>query len=553
MLLNLSVRDFVIVDKLDLEFTAGFTVLTGETGAGKSILIDALALVLGERGDSGVVRAGCERAELIAEFDIQALPELKRWLEENDLAGDPDVCLMRRIIDANGRSRGFINGRQATQQQLRDAGEWLVDIHGQHAHQSLLRQNAQRELLDGYAGLRGLCGEVTEAYRRWQELRKSRLEWEKDTEAHAQEREQLEWQVREVKGLSFSLVEWEELLAEHARLSNSASLMEGAQFGLELLSEGESACLPQISALASRLKHLQEFDASLKETLDVLEPAEIQLQEAVYSLRHYLQRLDLDPERLRTAEQRLDEVHSIARKYRTTPDQLPELLNQWQSRLDALGGAGESGNLQQKETEAQTEYLAKAKKLSAGRQTAAKTLSQKVSASMQSLAMAGGQFEVGLPELPEGSAYGLEQIEFLVSSHGGVTPKPLAKVASGGELSRISLAIQVITSKISKVPTLIFDEVDVGIGGGVAEIVGQMLRKLGDERQVLCITHLPQVAALGQNHWQVAKTVRSDTVVSQISVLEKSSRIDEIARMLGGVDITQTTRKHAEEMLGFEA
>ena len=551
MLLNLSIRDFVIVDKLELDFNAGFTVLTGETGAGKSILIDALALVLGERGDGGVIRAGCERAELIAEFDIDALPGLKNWLEENELAGDPGVCLMRRVIDSNGRSKGFINGRQATLQQLRDAGEWLVDIHGQHAHQSLLRQDAQRELLDGYAGLQGMRKEVTEAYKYWQELRKHRLEWEKNSEAFAAEREQLEWQVREVKGLQFSLVEWQELQTEHARLSNAASLMEGAQYGMELLSEGEAACVPQISGLASRLNHLLEFDPNLKEVLDLLGSAEIQLQESVYSLRHYLQRLDLDPERLRAAEQRLDEVHSCARKFRTTPDQLPELLAQWEARLETLGGTGESGDLALREESAKAKYLTIAKKVSAVRHKAAQELSQKVSAAMQSLAMAGGQFEIGLTGLAEGNAYGLEQIDFLVASHAGMSPKPLAKVASGGELSRISLAIQVITSKVSQVPTLIFDEVDVGIGGGVAEIVGQMLKQLGAERQVLCITHLPQVAALGQHHWQVSKMKHDGAVVSQIAALDNAGRVEEIARMLGGVDITHTTRQHAEEMLGL--
>ena len=551
MLLNLSIRDFVIVDQLELDFKNGFTVLTGETGAGKSILIDALSLVLGERGESGVVRAGCERAELIAEFDIENLPGINNWLEEHDLAGDPGACLMRRVIDINGRSKGFINGRQATLQQLRDAGEWLVDIHSQHAHQSLLRQDAQRELLDGYAGLLGLRKEVTEAYKHWQALRKHRLEYEKNSEAFAAEREQLEWQVKEVQGLQFSLSAWQELQSEHARLSNAASLLEGAQFGMELLSEGEAACVSQISGLLSRLNHLLEYDAQLKEVLDLLGSAEIQLQESVYSLRHYLQRLDIDPEKLRTVEQRLDEVHTCARKFRTTPEQLPELLAQWIDRLEMLGGNGDSGDLLAKEDAAHAQYLTIAHKISVVRHQSAQELSQKVSAAMQNLAMAGGQFEIALIRLAEGNAFGLEQIDFLVASHAGMSPKPLAKVASGGELSRISLAIQVITSKVSLVPTLVFDEVDVGIGGGVAEIVGQMLRQLGSERQVLCITHLPQVAALGEHHWQVAKMSHEGAVVSQIAVLDKTGRIDEIARMLGGVDITQTTLQHAEEMLGL--
>ena len=552
MLLHLSVQDFVIVDRVELEFKPGFTVLTGETGAGKSILIDALALVLGERGESGVVRQGCERAEIAAEFDCQALPQLQAWLEQNDLQGDPGVCLLRRVIDAGGRSRAFVNGRPATQQQLREAGDWLVDIHGQHAHQSLIKADAQRDLLDGYAGLRELSAEVTAVYRHWQGLRQKRLSFEQNASQGAAEREQLEWQARELAQLDFNAEAWEQLLNDHARLSHAASLGEGAQYGVELLSEGESALLPQINALTARLNGLLEYDGSLKEILEMLEPAEIQLQEAVYGLRHYLQRVDLDPERLREIEQRLDAVHSAARKFRVTPDQLPDLLEKWRARLDELGGGGDAGDLARKEEAAKAAYLELAKKLSAGRTKAAKAMSQKVSEAMQQLAMAGGRFEVALNALAEEGAHGLEQVEFLVASHQGTTPKPLAKVASGGELSRISLAIQVITSKVAAVPTLIFDEVDVGIGGGVAEIVGKMLRQLGTERQVLCITHLPQVAALGDQQWRVSKAAVDGSVFSRIDPLSGIGRIDEVARMLGGVDITETTRKHAAEMLGLQ-
>ena len=549
MLLTLNIRDFVIVDRLELEFQPGFTVLTGETGAGKSILIDALSLALGERADAGVVRAGMERAEIEAEFDTRTLPQLQSWLDEHDLGGDPGVCLMRRVVDAGGRSRAFINGRSATLQQLREAGEFLVDIHGQHAHQSLLKAAAQRELLDAYAGLGRQARETATAWKEWQALKRARLEREKNAAAYAEELERLEWQVKELVALNFSAGEWEEQQAEHARLSHAASLMEGAQFGLEVLSENDVACLAQVNGVIARLNNLVEYDTGLKEVLELLEPAEVQLREAAYGLRHYLQRLDLDPERLAQCEQRLAEVHDAARKYRVGPDQLPELLAEKSARLAELRGFDSGGDEAQREPAARAQYLDLAGKLSAARKKAARELEEKVSAAMQSLAMAGGRFEIALTEF-EGNAHGLEEIEFLVSAHSGLPPKPQAKVASGGELSRISLAIQVITSKVSLVPTLIFDEVDVGIGGGVAEIVGQLLKQLGTERQVLCVTHLPQVAAQGDHHWQVSKDARDGSVASRIQELGREARIDEVARMLGGVDITDTTRRHAAEMLG---
>lgn len=548
MLLTLNIRDFVIVDRLALEFQPGFTVLTGETGAGKSILIDALSLALGERADAGVVRAGAERAEIEAEFDTRALPQLESWLGEHELGGDPGVCLMRRVVDAGGRSRAFINGRSATLQQLRETGEFLVDIHGQHAHQSLLKAAAQRELLDAYAGLGRQARETAASWKEWQALKRARLEREKNAAADAEELERLEWQVKELAALKFSVSEWEELQAEHGRLTHAASLMEGAQYGLEVLSENDMACLAQVNGVIARLNNLVEYDPGLKEVMELLEPAEVQLREAAYSLRHYLQRLDLDPERLAQCEQRLGEVHDAARKHRVGPDQLPELLAGKSGRLDELRGFDSGGDEAQREQSAQAQYLDLAGKLSAARKEAAQELGGKVSAAMQSLAMAGGRFEIALTAF-EGNAHGLEEIEFLVSAHASLPPKPLAKVASGGELSRISLAIQVITSKVSLVPTLIFDEVDVGIGGGVAEIVGQLLKQLGTERQVLCVTHLPQVAAQGDHHWQVSKNACDGSVVSRIQELERNARIEEVARMLGGVDITDTTRKHAEEML----
>ncbi len=553
MLLNLAIRDFILVDRLELEFAQGFTVLTGETGAGKSILIDALSLALGERGDAGVVRQGCERAELAAEFDISKNPHLERWLVENDLAGDPGACLLRRVIDGGGRSRAFVNGRSATLQQLREAGEFLVDIHGQHAHQSLLKPAAQRELLDAYGNLAGQARETAAAWREWQALRRERLEYEKNAAASAEETALLEHQTGELAALNFVAEEWEELQAEHGRLSHAASLMEGAQFGMETLSEGEGACLSQLNAVVARLNGLLDYDAGLKEILDTLEPAEVQLREAVYGLRHYLQRVDLDPERLAQSEQRLRDVHDMARKYRTTPEFLPGLLAEKQARLEKLRGFESGGGLQRREAEAQKIFLDNAGRLSAGRIEAARELGGKVGEMMQELAMAGGCFEIGLVPLPEGAGHGLEDIEFRVAAHPGVAPKPLAKVASGGELSRISLAIQVVTAKVSRVPTLIFDEVDVGIGGGVAEVVGKLLKRLGAERQVLCVTHLPQVAAQGDRQWQVSKSVSNGQTMSRICLLDPIDRIEEIARMLGGMEVTETTRRHAAEMLGAGA
>ena len=446
MLLTLNIRDFVIVDRLALEFQPGFTVLTGETGAGKSILIDALSLALGERADAGVVRAGTERAEIEAEFDTRTLPQLQSWLDEHELGGDPGLCLMRRVVDAGGRSRAFINGRSVTLQQLRETGEFLVDIHSQHAHQSLLKAAAQRELLDAYAGLGGQAKETATAWREWQALKKARLEREKNAAAYAEEMERLEWQVKELATLNFSGLEWEELQSEHGRLTHAASLMEGAQYSLEVLSENDVACLTQVNGVIARLNNLTEYDAGLKEVLDLLEPAEVQLREAAYSLRHYLQRLDLDPERLAQCEQRLGEVHDAARKYRVSPDQLPELLAEKSGRLDALRGFDGGGDEAQREQTAHARYLDLAGNLSSARKEMAQELGGKVSAAMQSLAMAGGRFEIVLSAF-EGNAHGLEEIEFQVSAHSSLPPKPLAKVASGGELSRISLAIQVITAR----------------------------------------------------------------------------------------------------------
>jgi len=552
MLRTLSIRDFVIVDSLELEFHPGFTVLTGETGAGKSILIDALALALGERGDAGVVRAGCERADISAEFDVEAQPELVLWLSTAGLEGDPGLVLLRRVIDKSGRSRAFVNGRPATLGQLREAGEWLLDIHGQHAHQSLLKSDAQRMLLDAHAGLAPLAGQVTQAYRQWQKLAQARTEYETHAAQRNAEREQVQWQVRELEQLALQPDEWDTVQAEHTRLAHSASLIEGAQAVLDTLSEADTACLPLLSGSGARLESLMGYDARLREALELIRSGEAQVQEAVYALRHYAERVELDPQRLAAVEARMEAIHGSARKFRLAPQELPGRLVQLQARLGELEIASNLEALVREEQQARTRYFDQAAKLSAGRKKAAVRLGKEVTQAMQQLAMSGGRFEVALyPYPPEGSVHGAEQVEFLVAANIGVDSQALAKVASGGELSRISLAIQVITSKAALVPTLIFDEVDAGIGGGVAEIVGRQLKSLGLERQVLCVTHLPQVAAQADQQWSVSKSGAEGRVKTMVSVLDRKARIEEVARMLGGTEITATTRKHAAEMLSL--
>ncbi|HJW02553.1 MAG TPA: DNA repair protein RecN [Azospira sp.] len=550
MLQRLTIRDFVLVDRLELDFSPGFGTLTGETGAGKSILVDALAFVLGERADAGLLRAGAEKAEVGAEFSLDAQPELKTWLADNDFAAD-DELLLRRVLDAAGRSRAYINGSAATLQQLRQAAEWLVDIHGQHAHQSLLRAEAQRSLLDAHAGLGDSARQVADAWRAWRDAQSILEAAASGGEALAREREQLEWQVRELETLAFNAEEWESLNQEHKRLAHAASLLEGAQFSLAALADGEGACEEQVSAVASRLEGLAEYDPALDEVSRLVQSAQAELVEAISALRRYADRVDLDPDRLGEVERRLDAIVGTARKYRALPEELAGLLAGWQSRLAELGDASDLAVLEARLKAAREAYETRAGKLSKARAKAAKALSAEVSAGMQELALGGGRFEIALVPVEGGNAHGLEQVEFRIGGLAGSEARPLAKVASGGELSRISLAIQVVTSRQASVPTLVFDEVDVGIGGGVAEVVGKLLHRLGQERQVLCVTHLPQVAARADWQWQVAKSRDGATIKSRVTTLDQGGRVEEIARMLGGVEITATTRQHARELLGF--
>ena len=552
MLQHLTIRDFVIVDRLELSFLAGFGALTGETGAGKSILIDALALALGERADAGVVRSGCDKAEVAATFDIVALPQVSDWLRANDLDGD-DELLLRRVVDAGGRSRAYINGSPATVQQLREVSEWLVDIHGQHAHQSLLRAEAQRALLDSHAGLSVQAREVAAHWKIWRDAEQMLRTASESADSLQREREQLQWQIGELDALAFGDDEWATLDVEHRRLGHAASLIEGAQYALAVLSDDDAACERQIDGVATRLGNLAEYDPALAEVAALIGSVQAELSDAVSTLRRYADRADLDPTRLAQVERRMDAVMSHSRKYRVQPAELPGLLAGWRQRLAELDESADLAALETKVAAARKDYLAQAEKLSAGRKKAATEMGKAVSEIMRQLALSSGRFEVALMPVADGAVYGLEQIEFRIGGLAGNEAKPMAKVASGGELSRISLAIQVLTSRSASVPTLIFDEVDVGIGGGVAEIVGRLLRELGSERQVLCVPPLPQVAAQANWQWQVSKATRDGVTLSAIQPLDDKGRIQEVARMLGGVEISEITLQHARELLHLPA
>ena len=554
MLQTISLRDFVIVDQLELDFTSGFTALTGETGAGKSILLDALSLVLGERSDSSQIREGASRAEISALFriDPEQIEHFNQWLDEQGFPLDDggQSLLLKRIIDSNGRSRAFINGSVATVTQLREAGDQLVDIHGQHAHQLLLKGGAQRELLDRHAGLLPLASEVAQTFKTLSDSRRRLEQAENAGQDIERERERLEWQLEELSELSPVEGEWSGIQSEHARLANGAKLIGGCQEVIETLSETDNSVESILSKACGSISALAEHDPALQNISEALDSAQIQLDEAIHGLNRYLQKIDLDPARLEVIEERMQALHGAARKYRTEVDELPKLLIDTQERLDALTASQNMEALREKVKAEEAAYQKIAKQLSQKRSKAATELGKLVTEAMQHLSMAGGQLEIALSPLNEGGSNGLEQIEFLVAGHAGSTPRSLVKVASGGELARISLAISVITSKASFTPTLIFDEVDAGIGGAVAETVGKLLHQLGQSHQILCVTHLPQVAAQGNHHLKVSKSQSADKTVSQVQALGRSERVEEVARMLGGATITDTTRRHARELLG---
>lgn len=552
MLRHLTICDFVIVDRLELSFEAGFGALTGETGAGKSILLDALGLALGSKAEAGMVRAGCAKAEIVAEFDVPTDGPLRSWLVEEALGVDDDVVLLRRVIECGGRSKAWLNGVPVVLGQLRRVGELLADIHGQHAHHALLRGDAQLALVDAHGGLQELARNVSERYSEWAALRRARKLAEESASSSERERELLGWQVSELTELAFDLDDWSALNQEQARLAHAASLIEGAGEVLEGLAEGEYAVGPQLDRLLGRVAEMAVHDGQLADVQELLSSASIQFDEAIHAMRRYRDRLDLDPQRLGEIDQRIQAITGMARKYRVPPESLPGILSESVSRLERLTRQSDPAALARDEALARQAYMTPALALSQAREKVATDLSAAVTEAMQSLAMAGACFEIALRPADEGAASGLETVEFLVTANASQPLRSMAKVASGGELSRIGLAIQVITSRNAATPTLIFDEVDVGIGGRVAEIVGRLLRKLGVDRQVLCVTHLPQVAAQADWQWTISKETRGGETFSRVRQLDASGRVEEIARMLGGVNITDTTRQHAAEMLSVD-
>lgn len=553
MLTHIVVRDLAIVSTLELDCSSGMTALTGETGAGKSIMIDALGLALGDKADVSMIRAGCERAEIVAGFDLGAAAGARTWLAEQALDEEGE-CIVRRLLVRDGRSRAFINGRPATGAQLRDLGDLLVDIHGQHAHQSLLRPNAQRDLLDAYAGQAALAESVSAAYRDYRALDQQLVALKAARQERGERVDLLRFQIDELASLGLSAAEIEGLDQEQRRLSHLGRLQETAVRLLQVLSESEPSIADQLRAASSEIEELAAIDTALTETRDLLDTATIHAAEAASSLRHYLDGLEIDPAARDAVEARITQIHDLARKYRVRPTELPDALAACQTELEALEQADlRLGHLRDARNAAFRDFLAKARLLSGERAAAAERLSLTVSEAMQQLGMAGGRFAIEIEPLPADrvGAGGLERVAFLVSANLGQPLQPLAKVASGGELSRISLGIQVATAECGSVPTLVFDEVDVGIGGGVAEIVGRLLRRLGASRQVLCVTHLPQVAAQAHQQIRVRKETRDGQTYTRIEPLDPDSRVNEIARMLGGTKITARTREHACEMLGW--
>ena len=540
---RISLRDFVIVRQLELEFGAGFTVLSGETGAGKSILIDALQLVLGARADASVVREGAARSELCAEFSAPL--HLQPWLQDNGFDAADDL-LLKRSIDSQGKSRAWINGSPATATQLREIGDQLLDIHGQHAWQSLTRPSAVRELLDAYAQI------PTQALQTlWNDWRQSLQTLEHARSAQdqlQQERERLSWQIGEVDKLAPGVDEWEELNAQHTRLSHAQTLLDAAQTALTHLQEEDAAH----SHLAQAVKALQEqanIEAEFQQLSDQLGSALAQAEDAAHSLQAWLRRADLDPQGLADIDARMGLWVGLSRRYKRTPQELPALYHGWQQELVKLDAAVDLAALEAAEQKAKNAFMAEARKRSQARQKAAPKLAASITQAMQSLGMQGGQFQVQLQALDEPASHGLEEVQFLVAGHAGSTPRPVGKVASGGELSRIALAIAVTTSQLGTAQTLIFDEVDAGVGGAVAETVGRLMKQLGKDRQVLAVTHLPQVAACADHHWVVSKHADKEGVASQVMPATGEQRVAEIARMLGGERLSDTTHAHAREML----
>ena len=544
---RIALRDFVIVRELELELGTGFTVLTGETGAGKSILVDALQLALGARADAGVVREGASRAEVTAEFDLA--PGLRAWLDEAGFEPG-DSLLLRRTVDAQGKSRAWINGSPATATQLREAGERLVDIHGQHAWQSLTRPDAVRGLLDAYAGVSD--APVLQSWQQWRAAQKALAQAREAQDTLHRERERLTWQIGEVDKLAPGADEWEELNADHTRLSHAQALLDAASGALQALDGEGDGATSRLSQALSLLQAQQHLEPQFEPLAEVLSSALAQAEDAAHSLHAWQRRTDLDPERLAQLDERMSLWLSLARRYKRGPAELPALLGGWKSELARLDQAADLAALEATEREHARSYQAAATALSKARFKAAPKLAQAITQAMQGLGMQGGRFQVAVQPLAQPSASGLDEVGFLVAGHPGATPRPVGKVASGGELSRIALAIAVTTSRLGTAGTLIFDEVDAGVGGAVAETVGRLMKQLGRDRQVLAVTHLPQVAACADHHLVVAKRSDEAGTTSDVAAVQGEQRVAEVARMLGGERLSGTTLAHAKEMLGSQ-
>jgi DNA repair protein RecN (Recombination protein N) len=551
MLSGVSVRNLAIIDEVSLELGEGMTVLTGETGAGKSILVDALGLALGDRADATAVRHGADRAEITATFDLAQLPGIARWLAEQALDADGE-CVLRRVIGAEGRSRAWINGAPATLQTLRELGEQLVDIHGQHEHQSLVRPAVQRELLDARLPDPALLAEVRAAWQAWRDAEDERARLEAAGRDREQRLDLLRYQFRELEAFGPAAGEHAELELEYSRLANAGRLAEGAGGALELVYESDrGAAQEAVARAAELLAELAALDPRLEPPRRLLAEAEIQLSEAAAELRRYVGGLEIDPARLDAVQARLEGLKSLARKHQVDPDELPARLASLEAGIEELEQAEiRMGRANARVAEAETSYRQAAGRLAELRAAAAAGFSEHVSGLMHQLGMPGGRFVAAVQHLPDGACapHGLDSVEFLVSANPGQPPQPIARVASGGELSRISLAIQVAARTQRPTPVMIFDEVDSGIGGGVAEIVGRRLSELGERAQVLCVTHLAQVASQAGHHFRVVKLTDGDTTRTTLKSLTEAEKIEELARMLGGVEITATTRAHAREM-----
>lgn len=545
---RITLRDFVIVHELELELQSGFTVLTGETGAGKSILIDAIQLVLGSRADAGVVREGANKADLCGEFDCP--DHVHDWLEEAGFERD-DTLLVRRTVDAQGKSRGWINGTPATASQLRSLGESLLDIHGQHAWQSLMKPDSVRALLDAFAGVEP--ADTAASWAQWRADQKALLQARQAQATLQQERERLEWQINEVGKLAPSDGEWEELDAQHNRLSHAQALLEAAQRAVQALHDDEAGAITALSRAQVALQAHEHIEPLFADLSGVLASSLAQASDVVHSLQSYLRHGEVDPQRLEELDTRIASWMGLARKYKRTPAELPSLLGSWKEEMLRLEAATDLEHLTSAEASSAKAYHAAARALSLARSKAAPKLSQAITKAMQGLGMEGGRFEVAVTKSETPSSHGIDDVAFLVAGHPGMTPKPIGKVASGGELSRISLAISVTTSQLGLAPTLIFDEVDSGVGGAVAETVGRLMQQLGKDRQVLAVTHLPQVAARAHHHLQVSKRTLAGRTTSTVMSLPADQRVAEIARMLGGERSTDTTLAHAREMLGAAA